>query len=521
MTTTRRLLLAAMATALVPAVGTADVPKFFPFFEPVKPPRPLQVMAHRGMASSAPENTRRAIAMCADDFFEWVEVDVRLSKDGKHVLFHDDALDGKTDGRGPLKDRTADELLALDAGGWFAKRFAGERMLTLAEGLKLAKGRVNLYLDCKRIDPTLLATEIVAAGMETQVIVYDKPDTIAKVREASKGTIPVMTKWRPASGDPKRFAADHHLAAVEIDADDLTPDVGKAFHDAGVKVQAKVLGEKWDKPAVWAKAADAGADWLQTDRPLEVLTHAFRRRSPAWPVKVSCHRGANRYAPENTLPALELAAQLGADYIEFDIRTTRDGRFFLLHDRTLDRTTTGKGPIADVPADVVEKLDAGSWFGKPFAGAKLPTLDDALTALGESSHAYLDAKAIAPEKLAGVMKARGFVDRSVVYQSADYLKRLRAVEPAARGLPPYKKPEDLDAAVAVKAYGVDAAWGSLSKEMVERCHAAGVKVFSDALGLHETVADYRRAIGWKVDVIQTDYPARVLRAVELHAAGVE
>jgi len=67
----------------------------FPFCQPVQPPRPVQVMVHRALARQAPENTRPAITMCIADELEWVEIDVRLSKDGIHVLAHDDQLDGK------------------------------------------------------------------------------------------------------------------------------------------------------------------------------------------------------------------------------------------------------------------------------------------------------------------------------------------------------------------------------------------------------------------------------------------
>jgi glycerophosphoryl diester phosphodiesterase len=508
--------LCVLATLLLAAPAGAADPAFFPFFEPVQPPRAVQVMAHRGLAIAAPENTRRAIDMCVEDYYEWAEVDVRLTKDGQHVLFHDDRLDGKSDGKGPLADHTRDELLKLDAGAWFARRFEGQRMLTFAEGLALAKGRINLYLDCKKIDPELLVKEIAAAGMEKQVIVYDNPAMIARVREASKNTVPVMTKWRPAMGDPTGFAAKHGLAAVEIDADDITAEVCKAYHAAGVKVQAKVLGEKWDNPETWLKVTAAGTDWLQTDKPLAALTAVFRKRCPEWPVKVAYHRGANRYAPENTLASIELAAALGADYIEFDIRTTKDGKFFLLHDRTFDRTTTGKGPLAEATADAITKLDAGAWFGKPYAGTRVPTFEAALAAVGEKAHGYLDCKDIAPEKLAAILRERKLTDRSVVYQSVGYLRKLKELEPAARALPPLSDLANFDAVAAIKPYGVDAKWGILSKEMIERCHAKGIKVFSDALGSHESVKDYRQAIEWGIDVIQTDHPARVLRAIELH-----
>src|SRR6266581_6204707 len=58
----------------------------FSFFEPLRPPRPFQVMVHRGAANQAPENTRPALQRCIEDGFEWAEIDVRLTKDGQHVL---------------------------------------------------------------------------------------------------------------------------------------------------------------------------------------------------------------------------------------------------------------------------------------------------------------------------------------------------------------------------------------------------------------------------------------------------
>ena|GEM_PF-6309355 len=103
--------------------------------------------------------------MCIADELEWVEIDVRLSKDGIHVLAHDDQLDGKTNGRGRVSDSTVEQLHALDAGSWFARRYANTRLLTLAQALEIAKGRINLYLDCKQADPEKLVADVRAAGM--------------------------------------------------------------------------------------------------------------------------------------------------------------------------------------------------------------------------------------------------------------------------------------------------------------------------------------------------------------------
>ncbi len=80
---------------------------------------------------------------------------------------------------------------------------------------------------------------------------------------------------------------------------------------------------------------------------------------------------------------------------------------------------------------------------------------------------------------------------------------------------PLQRPEDVDALSRLKPYAVDVDWSILSRELIARCHAAGMKVFSDALDDHERIEDYRQAIEWGIDVIQTDHPLRVIRAIEL------
>ena len=119
----------------------------------------------------APENSLNAILACGNDYVEWAEVDVRLSKDGRHVVIHDDNLDRCTDGKGRVADFTLEELKKLDAGSLVRPAFQGRQLLSLPEVLAATKGKVNLYLDCKQIDPELLAKEILAAEMERQVIV--------------------------------------------------------------------------------------------------------------------------------------------------------------------------------------------------------------------------------------------------------------------------------------------------------------------------------------------------------------
>jgi glycerophosphoryl diester phosphodiesterase len=260
---------------------------------------------------------------------------------------------------------------------------------------------------------------------------------------------------------------------------------------------------------------DADVDWFQTDDPVGVRFAEVRRRIPKFPVKISCHRGANRYAPENTSPAIQAAAAFGADYIEIDIRPTKDGKYMLLHDNTLNRTTNGKGPIRESTFAEVAKLTAGSTFGGRFADARVPPLDEGLTAMGPKSHAYLDAKDITPADLLEAMRAHELVERSVVYQSLGYLKKLKALEPKVLPLPPLGRADQFDQVAAIAPYGFDTNWAILSPELIEKAHKAGIQVFSDAMGFNEKVEQYQKVIGWGIDVIQTDHPLRVLRAIEL------
>jgi glycerophosphoryl diester phosphodiesterase len=507
--------LSLLIASFIGSAPDASQAEGFAFFEPVRPARKLQVMAHRGAMMRAPENTAPAIELSIADTVEWVEVDVRLTRDGRHVLFHDEDLGEKTSRAGRVRDLTLEEVRAADAGSKFARRFAGQRVLTLKEGLELARNRVNLYLDCKEIDPALLAREVLDAKMGRQVVVYDRTEVLQKVRAVAGESIGLMAKWRPQFGfDPWLEKVRPH--AVEIDAPDVTLEICREFHRRGVKVQAMTLGDH-DRSAVWDRVAAAGVDWVQTDHAEEVVARRALHVLKPDRAKVAHHRGASRYAPENTIESLRKAAALGAEFVEFDIRTTRDGLAVLLHDGTLNRTTTGRGPLREATGVEVASLDAGSWFGRPFAGAKLPTLDDFLDAAAPLAiDLYVDAKDIAPESLAEVLARHKLTERSVVYQSATYLEKLKSIAPTLRRMPPLGNPSEIDSlASRVQPYAFDTKWAILSKSLIDRCHAVGIKVFSDALGTHESVEHYQQAIRDGIDLIQTDHPLRVLRALEL------
>ncbi|MFQ5613456.1 MAG: glycerophosphodiester phosphodiesterase, partial [Anaerolineae bacterium] len=95
------------------------------------------------------------------------------------------------------------------------------------------------------------------------------------------------------------------------------------------------------------------------------------------------HRGASHAAPENTMVAFRLAAELGADGLEVDVQLSRDGEAVVIHDADVSRTTQGRGRVGDLSLDQIRALDAGSHKGGEFAGEGVPTLAQVLEELGQ------------------------------------------------------------------------------------------------------------------------------------------
>ena len=132
----------------------------------------------------------------------------------------------------------------------------------------------------------------------------------------------------------------------------------------------------------------------------------------ARPVNIA-HRGASAYAPEHTLAAYQLALDMGADYVEQDLQLTKDGVLVCLHDTTLERTTNVDDEVypnravdvefrgqtrqvwrvADFTLDEIRQLDAGSWFDAAFAGARVPTFQEAIDLVQGQAGIYPETKA--------------------------------------------------------------------------------------------------------------------------------
>jgi len=104
------------------------------------------------------------------------------------------------------------------------------------------------------------------------------------------------------------------------------------------------------------------------------------------------HRGASGHAPQNTMAAFVLAAEMGADGIELDVHLSADGQAMVIHNDTVDETTDGSGAVRQMTAAQLQALDAGRWFDPRFAGERIPTLEEVFTALGQQLFINVEIK---------------------------------------------------------------------------------------------------------------------------------
>uniref|UniRef100_A0AAU3GZZ7 Glycerophosphodiester phosphodiesterase family protein n=1 Tax=Streptomyces sp. NBC_01401 TaxID=2903854 RepID=A0AAU3GZZ7_9ACTN len=150
---------------------------------------------------------------------------------------------------------------------------------------------------------------------------------------------------------------------------------------------------------------------------------------------VYAHRGASAYAPENTLAAVDAADDLGIDWVENDVQLTKDGVLVVVHDTSLNRTTDAeevfpdRAPwaVKDFTAAEIAKLDAGSWFGADFAGARVPTFKEYLRRI-ERNHQNLLLEIKSPEIYPGIEKETLRVLRQQGWLDRDHVKNRLIVQ---------------------------------------------------------------------------------------------
>lgn len=230
------------------------------------------------------------------------------------------------------------------------------------------------------------------------------------------------------------------------------------------------------------------------------------------------HRGASAYAPENTLVAFEKAHQLGIKWVEFDIKLSKCGEIIVFHDSTLDRTTNGRGAVADLSLNDIQALDAGAWFASEFAGEAVPTLRQVIQHLAKwGMCANIEIKPCNGKDEQTTEALIQFIENEwpegmplplISSLSSVALRYLRKKIPSANlALIAHRWPNDwFDLHSELQFYSIHLHHRSLNAERVSLLHSHGLKV------LAYTINHQRRAtqlFRWGVNAIFSDRPDKI------------
>lgn len=236
---------------------------------------------------------------------------------------------------------------------------------------------------------------------------------------------------------------------------------------------------------------------------------------------IIAHRGVVLEAPENTLPAIQRAIDLGCAMAEIDLRYTSDGEVILLHDATLNRTTNGSGPAVNYTLAQIQKLDAGASFGTAFAGTKVPTFREAIELARGKIELYLDLKEFDPMPVARVVQQTG-AQSMVVFRPYTFLalKQITTTDPGFRvlvdlgdwvqapGLMPMLKRE-------FPTGSLSSDWRNWNPKMFKEARKVKLATFVNILGEDDTDENLTRAIEMGFDYIQTDRQQRLLELIRV------
>jgi len=226
---------------------------------------------------------------------------------------------------------------------------------------------------------------------------------------------------------------------------------------------------------------------------------------------ITSHRGYSSAAPENTLPAFQLAIDHGSDRAELDVQMTKDGVVMVTHDTSLRRCTGRNANIYDLTYNEVRKLDAGRWFGAKYAGTKIPTLEEVLDLCKGKIQLNIEIKpnAATPEleaETVRIIHEKGFENDCVITsQSYETLCKVKELDPnietgyiLALGVGSYY---DLPAA---DFFSVEATF--ITSGMVQQIHKRDKTISAWTVNREE---DASNMLSLGVDDIITDKPEMV------------
>jgi glycerophosphoryl diester phosphodiesterase len=246
------------------------------------------------------------------------------------------------------------------------------------------------------------------------------------------------------------------------------------------------------------------------------LIGPFQAKPPAAPYVIA-HRGISAKAPENTLAAFSLATKSnGIDMVELDVRLSSDDQVIVLHDRTLQRTSTGNGAARNYSYAEISQFNAGSWFHQSFSRERIPRLRSVLELVRgkrwvnielKSDFLHREQRGVLEEKILQVVRECGMLQQ-VMFSSFDHhlianLKRTNAVSITGVLYNLYRDFGRMPSKLAGRA-GASVfvcAKQELRKGMIQDAHDNGIAVYIYTLNSNQ---DVQKMLDFGVDGILSD-----------------
>ena len=284
---------------------------------------------------------------------------------------------------------------------------------------------------------------------------------------------------------------------------------------------------------VAASADDTGASDLRADQSIEVDSqvpdllpdapvvprlgpHACLIDPACSQVMVAAHRGFHLELPQNSIAALRAAAEIGADFVEVDVRHTSDEVLILMHNGSVDATTNGTGQVDELTWAEISELFLTAGDPEIAETMDVPLFEEALTLAQELGiMLYVDEKTARFDLVAQVIQDGDFYDVALIRDGLDTIVQLAALDSELLLMPAIEDAAMLDSALEMlpDLRIVELSQTTVRPEFCSHAREVGVKVQQDVMVLGDAVAllahDYT---GWKafieagVSLVQTDLP---------------
>lgn len=222
-------------------------------------------------------------------------------------------------------------------------------------------------------------------------------------------------------------------------------------------------------------------------------------------IEIVCHRGANRYAPENSYASAQICIDWQMDYVEIDVNTSRDGVLYLMHGPELHKTTNGSGNIGDLTAAEIDRLNCGSWFHPAYADQRVPRLEPFLHWIKGKAKLFLDVKAADHRRLLDLIYATGFQDECLFWSGDKaWAHQLSQMAPDLAIKVNVRSPADVAAAHEhVGARIVEMDLQHLNQPLIDACRQRNIKVMPYVK--ENNPAAFRQVLAWGADMINLNH----------------